>query len=160
MRFLAAWVLALSAMIGVVASAGVAAAQNGVALYESDSGFEDTAFALENAIIGKGLVIDYVSHIGEMLDRTGADVGSEIDVYDSARIFVFCSAVLSRKMMEADPQNIRFCPWGVFVYQTPGAETATVGYRTLTDEATPADSPLREIETLLDSIAKEAVGDF
>jgi len=40
-------------------------------------------------------VIDYVSHTGEMLNRTGADVGSDVVLFDAADIFVFCSATLS-----------------------------------------------------------------
>ena len=45
--------------------------------YTFDGAFDDATFAVESAIIGQGLVIDYVSHVGEMLNRTGADVGSE-----------------------------------------------------------------------------------
>lgn len=54
-----------------------------------EGSFDDAAFAVESAIIGKGLVIDYVSHTGEMLNRTGADVGSEVALFEEADIFVF-----------------------------------------------------------------------
>ena len=63
-----------------------------------DGSFDDATFAVESAIVGQGLVIDYVSHVGEMLNRTGADVGSDKAIFTAADIFVFCSAVVSREM--------------------------------------------------------------
>jgi len=88
-----------------ILGAGLAAAQDATTIYPFDGSFEDAAFSVESAIVGKGLVIDYVSHVGEMLARTGADVGSSVDLFAEADIFVFCSAVVSRKVMEADPMN-------------------------------------------------------
>ena len=85
-----------------------------------DGSFEDATFAVENAIIGKGLVVDHVSHVGEMLDRTRADVGSDTVIFDAADVFLFCSAVTSREVMEADPMNIAHCPYGIFVTDREG----------------------------------------
>ena len=73
-----------------------------------DGSFDDATFAVESAIVGQGLVIDYVSHVGEMLNRTGADVGSDKQIFKAADIFIFCSATVSREVMEADPMNIGF----------------------------------------------------
>ena len=78
-----------------------------------DGSFEDATFAVESAIVGEGLVIDYVSHVGEMLNRTGGDVGSDAMIFQNADIFLFCSAVISRQVMEADPMNITHCPYGI-----------------------------------------------
>ena len=36
----------------------------------------DVTFSVEGAILGKGLVIDHISHTGDMLSRTANDVGS------------------------------------------------------------------------------------
>ena len=116
--------------------------------YPFDGSFEDATFAVETAIVNRGLVIDYVSHVGDMLNRTGADVGSEKVIFDAADIFIFCSAVISRKAMEADPMNIAHCPYGIFVTDRAGA--VTVGYRDL------PDGTMQEVEDLLQSIAKEA----
>lgn len=116
-----------------------------------DGSFEDATFAVENAIIDKGLVIDYVSHVGDMLNRTGADVGSEIKVFDAADIFVFCSATVSREMMEADPMNIAHCPYGIFVAERAGE--VLVGYRTY-----PAGE-MQKVQTLLSEIVTEAVAE-
>lgn len=119
--------------------------------YPFDGDFEDATFAVESAILDRGLVIDYVSHVGEMLARTGADVGSDKALFDEADIFLFCSAVVSRKVMEADPMNIAHCPYGVFVAHM--GEDVMVGYRTY------PDGPMQEVQALLDEIAQEVVSE-
>lgn len=117
--------------------------------FNFDGDFEDAKFAVESAIVGKGLVIDYVSHVGDMLNRTGADVGSDKILFEQADIFVFCSASVSRKVMEADPLNIAYCPYGIYVADQNGA--VTVGYRSY------PDGPMKEVESLLQEIVAEAV---
>ncbi len=115
-----------------------------------DGSFDDATFAVESAIVGQGLVIDYVSHVGDMLNRTGADVGSEKQIFVAADIFIFCSAKISREVMEADPINIGYCPYGVFVAEDEGG--VKVGYRSY------PDGPMKKVETLLAGIVEEAVG--
>ncbi|WP_424990019.1 DUF302 domain-containing protein [Fluviibacterium sp. S390] len=129
-------------------AAPLAAQADGVTTYPFDGSFEDATFAVETAIIGKGLVIDYVSHVGEMLARTGADVGSEVTLFAAADVFLFCSAVTSRTVMEADPMNIAHCPYGIFVADRDGA--VVIGYRHYPDGA------MQEVQSLLDDIATEA----
>lgn len=131
------------------ASVGVASAEGESTSYPYDGTFEDAAFSVESAIIGKGLVIDYVSHVGEMLSRTKGDVGSDVELFDAADIFVFCSAVLSRKVMEADPMNIAHCPYGIFVAEREGS--VLVGYRNY------PDGPMQDVQALLDEIVNEAL---
>lgn len=96
-------------------------------LTPSGLSFEDTTLALEDAIVGRGLVIDYTSHVGEMLERTRADMGSEVVLFTNANIYLFCSARTSRQAMEADWQNIAFCPYGINVLERPG-EPVLIGY--------------------------------
>ncbi len=119
--------------------------------YVFDGSFDDAAFSLESAIIGRGLVIDYHSHTGEMLNRTQGDIEGAVDLFEEADIFVFCSAVLSRKMMEADPLNLAHCPYGIYVAERAGE--VTIGYRHY-----PAGI-MQEVQTLLDDIAREAIGE-
>lgn len=119
--------------------------------YTTQDAFADATFALENAITEKGLVIDSVSHTGEMLERTKADVGGTVTLFTEADIFSFCSAALSRKVMEADPMNIGFCPYDIFVMQRPG-EPVMIGYRTFPEGA------MQEVQVLLDDIARSAAG--
>jgi uncharacterized protein (DUF302 family) len=135
--------------IFAVAISATTALADEATTYAFDGTFEDAAFGVESAIVDRGLVIDYVSHTGEMLNRTGADVGSDVTLFDEADIYLFCSAVLSRKVMEADPMNIAHCPYGIFVADRDGK--VMVGYRNL------PDGPMQEVQALLDEIAKEAV---
>jgi len=114
-----------------------------------DGSFDDATFAVESAIVDQGLVIDYVSHVGEMLNRTGADVGSDTMIFKAADIFVFCSAVVSRQMMEADPMNIAHCPYGVFVAEND--DGVVVGHRTY------PEGPMKQVQTLLTDIVASAV---
>ena len=119
-----------------------------------EGSFDDVAFAVETAIVGRGLVIDYVSHVGEMLERTKADVGGTATVFTQADIFLFCSASLSRKVMEADPANIQHCPYGIAVMETPDAPgKITLGHRRYPDGA------MQEVQALLADIVAEAAAD-
>ena len=138
--------LALTLAFALSATAAIA---DGATTYDFDGSFEDAAFGVESAIVDRGLVIDYVSHTGEMLNRTGADVGSDVALFNEADIYLFCSAVLSRKVMEADPMNIAHCPYGIFVAERDGK--VMVGYRNL------PEGPMQEVQALLDEIAQEAV---
>lgn len=139
--------LTLTMIFSLAAVTGVMA-QDGVTVYPFDGDFDDATFAVESAILDRGLVIDYVSHVGEMLARTGADVGSDVHIFDAADVFLFCSAVLSRKVMEADPLNISHCPYGIFVMDRDGV--VEIGYRDLPEGA------MQEVQALLDSLAREA----
>lgn len=113
-----------------------------------DGTFDDASFAVENTIIGRGLVIDFVSHVGDMLNRTGEDVGSGKQIFDQANVFLFCSAVVSRQVMEADPMNIQHCPYGIFVTDVDGE--VMIGHRDY------PDGPMDVVEALLQDIVSEA----
>ena len=113
--------------------------------------FEDTREAITLAIEGRGLVINYVSHIGDMLQRTGADIGATRQVYAQAEIIEFCSASLSRQMMEADPHSIVQCPFAIAVYTLPGEPGSSwVSYRH------PIGASAQLVKPLLQAIVDEA----
>lgn len=126
-----------------------AAHANQAVTYPFDGSFEDATFAVENAIVGRGLVIDYVSHTGEMLNRTAADVGSEVKLFNEADVFLFCSAQISRAVMEADPMNIAHCPYGIFVADQDGE--VIIGYREY------PEGEMQQVQALLDEIVQEAM---
>ena len=136
-------------LAGILPLMATAAQADQAVTYAFDGSFEDAAFAVENAIIGRGLVIDYVSHTGEMLNRTAADVGSEVALFTEADIFLFCSALLSREVMEADPMNIAHCPYGVFVAEREGA--VMIGYREY------PEGEMKKVEALLADIVQDAL---
>lgn len=121
--------------------------------------FDDVKFELSNAIIERGLRVDFSGSISQMLDRTGADVGSTRPIYKHAEFMSFCSAKLSRQMMEADAANVAFCPYTVFIYETAAAPgEIVVGYRPFPDKGSEASrAALGEIDKLLTVIIKTAV---
>lgn len=120
--------------------------------YTTDEAFEDVAFAVESAILSKGLVIDHVSHTGEMLERTRVDVGSDKVLFLAADVYEFCSATVSRQVMEADPDNFYFCPYAIRIDERPeSAGTVTVSHQSYTGTMAP-------VNALLESIVAEALG--
>ncbi|TAK85378.1 MAG: DUF302 domain-containing protein [Betaproteobacteria bacterium] len=132
-----------------------------IVTYSKAAKFEDVRDDLKLAIEGRGLVVDHESFVNRMLERTGKDVGSSRKLYADAQAFLFCSAALSRRTMEADPANVAFCPYSMVVYATaqqPG--TVHVAYRRpwRPDGSTASKAALREVERLLDGIAREALG--
>ena len=150
-------------LIGALALAvsTVASAQSPpVKTVKAPEPFDDVRQNVEDAIIKRGLVIDYTAHIGEMLDRTAKDVGAVRKIYAKAHALQFCSAVLSRKTMEADAANIGFCPYVVFVYALEGEANATyVGYRPLPlSGSAESQAALKAVNDLLDGIVREASG--
>ena len=136
-----------AACLGLVGS--LASAQDAT-VYPFDGSFDDATFSVESAIVGKGLVIDYVSRTGEMLNRTGADVGSDVEIFAGADIFLFCSATLSREVMEADPMSIAHCPYGIFVTDRNGE--VMIGRRNY------PEGEMQKVQALLDDIIQDAIG--
>ena len=139
----------------------MAADPHPVVSYAKKAKFDDVRDDLKTAIEGRGLVVDYQSFVNRMLERTGKDVGSARKLYADAQAFVFCSAALSRKTMEADPANVSLCPYTMTVYaaaQDPG--TVHVSYRRpwRPDGSAASKAALKEVEALLDGIAREALG--
>lgn len=134
---------------------------NPVVTHSKRAKFDDVLEDLKQAIQGKGLVIDYQSHVNRMLERTGKDVGSARKLYADAQAFVFCSALLSRKTMEADPANAALCPYSIMVYETEQAPGVVhVSYRRpwRPDGSAASKAALLEVEKLLDGLARQALG--
>ena len=125
--------------------------------YTSTAPFDEIKFELSNAIISRGLTIDYSGDIARMLERTGPAVGSVKQLYNRAEFVMFCSAKLSRGMMESDLANIGFCPYIVFLYEAAGRPGETVvGYRRPVSATAPSPS-LTDVDALLDAIVRDAV---
>ena len=142
----AIWIAVAMALAGPVSA-------ESVVTYETNETFDDVIFGLESAIVDEGLVIDSISHTGAMLERTRKDVGSGVTLFTHADIYSFCSANLSRKVMEADPMNIMFCPYDIFVFVQPDRPDSTViGFKGF------PEGPMQDIQALLDGIARAAIG--
>lgn len=146
-----------TAILGMAfTSTSARAASDDVMTVETDAAFADVATGIENAIVNRGYAIDYHGFIGDMLKRTASDVDAGKALYKDAEFFTFCSAVVSRKVMEADIGDIAYCPYVVFVYEAeanPG--TVVVGHRLL-----PAGGERDQVNVLLDEIVTSAAEGF
>ena len=141
----------LAALLALCLASSLALASDWTVRQRSAQPFADVREALTLAIENRGLVINYTSHIADMLARTGADIGASKQVFGQAEIIEFCSAKLSRQMMEADPHNIVLCPFAIAIYTLPGEAGQTwISWRR------PQGGAAAIVEPLLREIADEA----
>lgn len=150
----------LSLFIAATAGAQTTDPNAATMRYAKDARFEDVRDDVKLAIEGRGLVIDLTSHIHTMLERTGKDLGKAAKIFRNAETFSFCSATLSRQVLQADPHLIAHCPYSVTVYTTdaePGK--VHVAYRRLPLAGSAASkTALKAVNDLLDGVARTAVG--
>jgi uncharacterized protein (DUF302 family) len=148
----------IMAALALWAAAGNAATTEFV-IRAAKGQFEEVKERAMLAIENRGLVLNYTARVGDMLARTGKDIGRGHEVYLKAEVLEFCSARLSRDTMEADPRNIVFCPYAIAIYvlpQDPGK--VYVGHRKLAASGAGRSlKALRAVEKLLDDIAREAL---
>jgi uncharacterized protein (DUF302 family) len=124
------------------------------------AGSFDEVFAdLQDAVINRGLVIDYVGDVGKMLERT-ADAASQsagAPPLLHARYLQFCSAAITHEAIAADVQNLAMCPYVVFAYETradPGK--IAVGYRQVElAAASPSQAAQTKVHELLQAVVNE-----
>lgn len=149
----------LSVVLAGTADAQADDPSAGPRIYTSHGTFDDVRDNLELAITARGMVINNVSHVGDMLARTGKDLGTGTRVYAKAEALEFCSALLSREMMEINPHNIVYCPYVISVYTLPGeADRVYIAYRQ--PESAGSESSQRvlgKVEALLDEIIADSV---
>ncbi len=113
---------------------------------------------LNSALANRGLVVSGVSHVGEMLDRTGKALGRTKKIFARARALEFCSAVVSRDMMEQNPDFIAFCPYKIAVYTLPGDKHKVyLSYQRPLWNDESGKAALEEVEKLLDGIVRDVV---
>lgn len=149
--------LILLALLAFTSSLAMAA-ENYTVVFKAQGKYEDVRDAIQMSIEGKGLKINSMNHIADMLERTGKDLGATKQVYEGGEQFEFCSATISRDMMEADPHAIVMCPYIISVYKIPGDKTVYVSYRKPVQTKNPKlKKVLNEIEKLLTEIIKESI---
>lgn len=141
----------MAALLGLLFAASVAA-DDGASVVTVKGRFADVKDDLVAAIEQRGLVVNFVAHVGDMLDRTGHDLGKTKRIYDKAEVIEFCSATASRAMMEPDPRNLVYCPYTIAVYSLPG----NPGVVHLARRAYPQTAELKPIADLLDGIIADA----
>lgn len=130
-------------------------------LCSTSGGFEEVRDRVVMALENRGLVLSYTARVGDMLDRTGRDLGNDQAIYGKAETLEFCSAAISRETMAADPRNIVFCPYAIAVYTLPQApRTVYLAYRVPLASGNKASvAALRKVEKLLADVVNEVVND-
>lgn len=150
--------------LGICAPGASAATQLGYKALKATAKFDDVEFELKDAIINRGLKIDYTGHIGKMLSRTSKTVGSVTELgsaspYLHAKYYQFCSAKLTHKVVSANPLNLSVCPYVVFIFELksqPGV--IHVGYRRpFAGPSAVTKKAVDEVEALLLKIISDAV---
>ncbi len=128
-----------------------------IVTYQTNDIFESVKENVEDAIIGRGMVIGRTLHAREMLDRTGPDLGFPRSVYLQAVSLEFCSALISHRMIAVDPVNIVVCPFTIAVYvRADDPDNVFVSFRW--PEPVGDDGSIAfDIFSLLDGIAREAI---
>lgn len=126
----------LAVLVSIVGTSAIAHSQiKAHEIISIEGTFDDVFDEFKNVIISEGLVIDYVGHVDQMLERTSQVNISEnskqiIPVYLSARYIQFCSSALTHKAVQANPQNLSMCPFLVFIYEeTANPGHIVIGYR-------------------------------
>jgi uncharacterized protein (DUF302 family) len=149
-------ILALCALLCLPLS--TLAAEGYVVLFKTQGAYQDVRDSLEAAIEGKGLKVNHSNKIAAMLERTGKDLGASKRVYEEAEQLEFCSATLSRQMMEADPHAIVMCPYIVAVYTVPNDKHVYLAYRKPPATQNPAlKKALVGVEKMLTEIIRDAM---
>jgi len=143
----------------LVTACAAVAALPGVQVRSTKGDFTDIKERVVTALENRGLVLNYTAKIGDMLERTGLDLGKDRRIYGNAEVLEFCSATLSRNTMEADPLNIVFCPYSIAVYTLPQAPgTVYLSYRVPAASGSgPSVRALRAVEKLLSDVVAEAL---
>ena len=138
---------------------GALAAGDYMTVFTKTGSFDYVREAVEMAITDRGMVVNNVSHVGEMLERTGKDLGETRKIFLKADVLEFCSAVVSRKMMEPDPDNIVFCPYTISVYVVPEKpDEVRVAFRKPQLVGSPDSlKALKAVDDLLSGIVKDAL---
>jgi len=159
--------LAVFALLSLVLQGCVAQRPNGqeraqpqepVVIHSVRGDYDQVWDDLVMALNDRGLVVSSTSHVGEMLARTGKALARHKKIFSRAKVLEFCSALISRQMMEKNPHYIAFCPYQIMVYSLP-AEPGRVylAYRRLRWKDGGDREVLGAVETLLSDLIDEVV---
>ncbi len=127
-------------------------------VYESESDFDTLMEAAKLAIQERGLYINKIMHMSDMLRRTGKALGVQKAIYERAESIEFCSAVLSRKMTRENPARLVNCPFILAIYTLPEQPGKTfLAYRAIPQAEIEGSEAMRAVAEMLDGVAEEAV---
>ena len=156
MRKSAVLTLLLTFALAAIPSWGEEDDDSPVVVYTADSDFEDVIENIKMAVTDRGMLVSGTLHVQDMLARTGKDLGFEKNVYLHAESVEFCSALMSHRMVAADPRNLVICPFTIAAYELaakPGQVYIAYRKQFLAGEAHEATAAVLK---MLDEIAREA----
>lgn len=127
-------------------------------VYKANASYDEVKELINQAIEGRGLVVRGMSHVSDMLNRTGKDLGYPAEVFSQAENFEFCSADISHQMVAIDPSNATTCPLVISVYTlTSEPGQVYVAFRRQILAGQGIDAIEQKIFDLVDSIVREAI---
>ncbi len=135
------------------------ASDQGTQIKTVEGSYEEVFQTMQDAVIDRGLVIDYVGHVDKMLERTAAAVGKEGSPYLHARYLQFCSAPLTHEAVSENLSNLFVCPLVVFAFETKAAPgKISIGFRELrTSTSNGLRADASKLNALLQSVIDSAV---
>ncbi|MBT4522250.1 MAG: hypothetical protein HOC23_19805 [Halieaceae bacterium] len=89
-------------------------------IYSTSGAYQDVKSDLTDAIESRGIVISYVAHAANMLERTADVVNASSRAYDNADILLFCKADLTYNLTQSNPHNLVLCPYSISIYTLAG----------------------------------------
>ena len=123
-------------------------------VYSMQGEFSDARDDLESAIVGRGMVVTFVSHVSEMLARTAEATGVTKAVYGKAEVLFFCKANLAHRQAAGNPHNIAICPYSIAVYTlADDKKTVYLGTRQPVNE----DENYKPVFKLIKELILEAI---
>jgi uncharacterized protein (DUF302 family) len=131
-----------------------------VIVREYSGSFEDVKEQLVFAIEQSGLAVSNVSAVGQMLERTRADLGVSRPAHATAEIVQFCSAATAHAAAQVEPHLIALCPYSLAIYTLAGEDGRVyISHRAL---EMPGVTPevaavLRRSQSLIDGILDAVV---
>lgn len=129
-----------------------------VVIYSVYADYDEAWKGLEIALNDRGLTVSSISHVGDMLERTGKELGRTKKIFGRANVMEFCSAVVSRDMMERNPHFLAFCPYQIMVYTLPDDEKKVyLSYRRLIWKDDSGKDVLEPVEKLTKDIINDVV---
>ncbi len=129
-----------------------------VVIYSVYADYDEIWKGLETALNERGLTVSSVSHVGEMLERTGRELGRTKKIFGKANVLEFCSAVISRDMMERNPHFLAFCPYQIMVYTLPDDEKKVyLSYRHLIWKDDSGKDVLDPVEKLVEDLINDVI---
>jgi uncharacterized protein (DUF302 family) len=144
--------------VAFLALVSTALAADAYAVYESRSDFETVMDGAKMAIQERGMYINKLMHMDEMLERTANDLGMKEKIYEKAQSIEFCSAVLARKMTSEDPARMVVCPFILSIYVLPAEPDKTyVAYRRVSEQEIESSQVMAEVAEMLKSVAEGAI---